>query len=66
MTEEESSLMLAMGKMELLSFERSGAHAWLACVEEYFLVHKIPAAEKVELAVIALSGSSMSWCQLLI
>lgn len=45
-TEEESSPNLATQKMELPSFNGSAARAWLARLEQNFLVHKIPAAMK--------------------
>ncbi|XP_057785448.1 uncharacterized protein LOC131002991 [Salvia miltiorrhiza] len=66
LSESESSPTPMLQKMEMPSFDGSDARAWLARAEQYFLVHQTPAAKKVEFAVIALSGSSMSWYQLLI
>ncbi|XP_057806177.1 uncharacterized protein LOC131021105 [Salvia miltiorrhiza] len=66
LSKSESSPTPMLQKMEMPSFDGSDARAWLARAEQYFLVHQTPAAKKVEFAVIALSGSSMSWYQLLI
>lgn len=45
--------------MDLPTFDGSDARARITCVEQYFLVHKTPNTQKVEIAMIALSGPAM-------
>lgn len=50
-------------RMELPSFDGTDPIAWLAQAEQYFLVHQTPVADRVQLALIAMSGKSMFWAQ---
>ncbi|XP_042057010.1 heat shock 70 kDa protein 15-like [Salvia splendens] len=63
---EESTILRHQQTMDLPTFDGSDALAWLASVDQYFLVHKTPAEKQVELALAALSGPAMSWIQLLL
>lgn len=65
-SKDDKSSSLSSQKMEFPNFDGTDAQAWLAWAEQFFLIHKTSDANKVELAVIVLFGSAMSWYQLLI
>lgn len=50
-----------MPRMDLPFFDGSDPQAWLAQAEQYFLVHHTPLDERVQLALITMTGRSMFW-----
>lgn len=60
---ESSSTTNALPHMDLPSFEGTNPLAWLAQAEQYSLVHKTATEQKVQLALIAMSGNAMFWAQ---
>ncbi|KAH6786790.1 hypothetical protein C2S52_006342 [Perilla frutescens var. hirtella] len=50
-------------RIEFPSFDGTDPIAWLAQAEQYFLVHHIPMNDRVQLALIAMTGRSMFWAQ---
>ena len=51
--------------MALPSFDGRDALGWLARVGQYFMVHKTTDANRMDLALIALSGPALPWIQIL-
>lgn len=49
--------------MDLSMFDGTDPIAWLSQVEQYFLVHRTPVGERVQMALIAMTGRSMFWAQ---
>lgn len=52
-------------EMELPGFDGTEARSWIARVEQYFLAHGTLEPQRVKLAMIAMSGTAMSWFQLM-
>lgn len=50
-------------KIEFPSFDGTDPIAWLAQAEQYFLVHQTPINDRVQLALVAMTGRSMFWAQ---
>ncbi|XP_057794044.1 uncharacterized protein LOC131010514 [Salvia miltiorrhiza] len=50
-------------RMDLPIFDGTDPIAWLAQSEQYFLVHRTPLSDRVQLALIAMSGRAIFWAQ---
>ncbi|XP_057766739.1 uncharacterized protein LOC130987132 [Salvia miltiorrhiza] len=50
-------------RMDIPMFDGTDPIAWLAQSEQYFLVHRTPPSDRVQLALIAMSGRAMFWAQ---
>ncbi|CAA0824338.1 Unknown protein [Striga hermonthica] len=50
-------------KIDLPSFDGSDPIAWIARAEQFFLVHHTRVAEKVPIALVAMSGDALYWVQ---
>ncbi|KAL1544578.1 hypothetical protein AAHA92_21411 [Salvia divinorum] len=51
--------------MTIPTFDGPDAIAWLARVEQYFLVTNVPAENRVGVAMVVLAGPALPWFQLL-
>ncbi|CAA0825193.1 Eukaryotic aspartyl protease family protein [Striga hermonthica] len=62
-TTNHTTTLSGTPKIDLPSFDGSNPPAWIARAEQFFLVHHTPVAEKVPIALVAMSGDALYWVQ---